>query len=71
MVNLRTTTWRTSKFKTGKLKPWRAFLPAIRAFYESEEGKAVAAQLEQERVSKGLPPTSESTRKRPRRRKRR
>lgn len=60
-----------------KVQDWQieamacAFLPAIRAFYESEEGKAVAAQLEQERVAKGLPPASESTRKRPRRRKRR
>lgn len=60
-----------------KIQDWqiealaRAFLPAIQAFYESEEGKAVAAQIEEERISKGLPPASESSKKRPRRRKRR
>lgn len=48
----------------------RCLLPEIIAFYETEEGKSVAAQIEADRIEKGLPPTSEMPRKRPRRRKR-
>ena len=48
----------------------RCILPDIIAFYETEEGKSVAAQIEADRIAKGLPPTSDMPRKRSRRRKR-
>lgn len=49
----------------------RALLPQIQAFYETEEGKTVAAQIETERIAKGLPPASETIVSRHRRRNRR
>ena len=48
----------------------RCLLPEIIAFYETEEGKAIAAQVESDRVAKGLSPISEMPQKRSRRRKR-
>ena len=48
----------------------RCLLPEIIAFYETEEGKAIAAHIEEERIAKGLPSTSELPRKRSRSRKR-
>ena len=48
----------------------RCLLPEIIAFYETDEGKAIAAQIEADRIAKGLPPTYEAPRKQARRRKR-
>ena len=48
----------------------RCFLPEIIAFYETDEGKAIAAQIEADRIAKGLPPKSALAHKHSRRRKR-
>ena len=48
----------------------RCLLPEIIAFYETEEGKAIAPHIEADRLAKGLSPTSETPHKRSRRRKR-
>ena len=59
-----------------KIQDWqieriaRCIYPDIIAFYETDEGKAIAAQIEADRIAKGLPPTSELPRRRSRRRKR-
>lgn len=49
----------------------RTLLPQIQAFYETEEGKAISAEIEAERVAKGLPSATETPKPRPRRRKQR